>query len=258
MSCHIDYENLIFKIPVESETYKSDSDFVIEKITAILDGQKSAGNNKIIINTNLKFGLPLKDINKIAGPMIEAWAFEIFAHIKDTDDNIFHLINAEAQERLDMADIILQFRKNKNVITGNIDVKATSDDIPKSGRSPNITSFSRIRTAYVKDPDFMFIILSIKHKNYSERNKITNLMDGIMEITDYKAYDLKFISDSDISYNPALGTGQIQVKDIHYVDYQYRTTWEMCKMLDEKFLHSSRKTIDDFYREARKNKWLKE
>ena len=28
------------------------------------------------------------------------------------------------------------------------------------------------------------------------------------------AYDLKFISDADINYNPALGTGQIQIKDM--------------------------------------------
>ena len=252
------YEDLVFKIPIESASYQEDSDFVIRQIISILDVQASSGNNKIVINTNLKSGLPLKDINKIAGPMIEAWAFEVFSGIRDNENNAYCLINAEAQERLDMADVILQFRKNKKVITGNIDVKATSDDIPKSGRSPNITSFSRIRTAYVKDPDFMFIILSVKHKNYSERNKITALMDGVMEITDYKAYDLKFISDDDISYNPALGTGQIQIRDIHYVSFQYRTTWEMCQLLDKKFLNSSRRTFDDFYREARKNKWIKE
>ena len=58
-------------------------------------------------------------------------------------------------------------------------------------------------------------------------------------------------------YNPALGTGQIQIKDIHYVTYQYRTTWEMCKLLDQKYLHSSRRTIEDFYREATKNQWIK-
>ena len=52
-------------------------------------------------------------------------------------------------------------------MTGSVDVKATSNDMPESWKSPNITSFSRIRTAYVKDPDFMFIILSIKHKVYS-------------------------------------------------------------------------------------------
>ncbi len=252
------YENLIFKIPIEAKSYQKDSDFVLQQITAILDERKFAEDNKIIINTNLKSGLPLKDINKIAGPMIEAWAFEVFVGIRDNENNIYNLVNAEAQERLDMADIILQFRKGKTILTGNIDVKATADDIPQSGKSPNITSFSRIRTAYVEDPDFMFIILSIKHKIYSQRNKATNLMDGIMEITDYKAYDLKFISDNDISYNPALGTGQIQVKDIHYVNFQYRTTWEMCQLLDKKFLHSSRRTFQDFYREAKKNKWIKE
>lgn len=53
------------------------------------------------------------------------------------------------------------------------------------------------------------------------------------------------------------GTGQIQIKDIHYVTYQYRTTWEMCKLLDQKYLHSSRRTIEDFYREATKNQWIK-
>ena len=152
-------------------------------------------------------GLPLENINKIAGPMIEAWAGEVFAGIRDDMDNPYRLINVEAQERLGIADIILQFKKDDRSVTGNVDVKATANDIPNSGKGPNITSFSRIRTAYVKDPDFMFIILSIKHKVYVQRNERTRLMDGIMEIVDYNAYDLKFISDADINYNPALGTG---------------------------------------------------
>lgn len=251
------YEDLIFKIPVESDTYQEDSAFVIQQIKTILDKRSEAGDNKIIINTNLRLGLPLENINKIAGPMIEAWAGEVFAGIRDKTNNEYDLVNVEAQERLGMADIILQFKKSGRVLTGNIDVKATANDIPNSGKGPNITSFSRIRTAYVIDPDYMFIILSIKHHVYSERNKITGLMDGIMEVVDYNAYDLKFISDADINYNPALGTGQIQIKDIHYVTYQHRTTWEMCQMLDHKYLHSSRRTINDFYREAKKNKWIK-
>lgn len=251
------YEDLIFKIPKESATYREDSAFVIRQMTAILDQRKAVGDNKIIINTNLRKGLPLENINKIAGPMIEAWAEEVFSGIRDNMNNQYSLINVEAQERLGMADIILQFRKDSRVLTGNVDVKATANDIPNSGKGPNITSFSRIRTAYVLDPDFMFIILSIKHKVYSEKNKATGLMDGIMEVVDYNAYDLKFISDNDINYNPALGTGQIQIKDIHYVTYEYRTTWEMCQLLDRKYLHSSRRTIEDFYREAQKNKWIK-
>lgn len=251
------YEDLLLKQPLESATYKEDSEFVITQVRKILDRQKETGDDKIIINTNLKMGLPLENINKIAGPMMEAWADEVFAGIRDNMDNDYHLINVEAQERLGMADIILQFRKGNTVLTGNVDVKATADDIPNSGKGPNITSFSRIRTAYVRDPDFMFVILSIKHKVYVQKNAGTGLMDGIMEVSDYNVYDLKFISDADINYNPALGTGQIQIKDIHYVSYQYRTTWEMCQLLDYKYLHSSRRTIEDFYREASKNGWIK-
>ena len=251
------YEDLIFKIPQESPTYREDSAFVIRQIMDILQARKDAKDNKIIINTNLRLGLPLENINKIAGPFIEAWAGEVFSGIRDNMNNQYHLINVETQERLGIADVILQFRKGDSVLTGSVNVKATAHDIPNSGKGPNITSFSRIRTAYVNDPDFMFIILSIKHRVYSERNKTTGLVDGIMEVIDFNAYDLKYISEADINYNPALGTGQIQIKDIHYVTYQYRTTWEMCRLLDRKYLHSSRRTIEDFYREAKKNQWIK-
>lgn len=251
------YEDMDFKIPVEDKAYEEDSKFVIDNIEKMLSSSIQNNGNKIIINTNLRLGLPLENINKIAGPMIEAWAFELFSAIKDDVNNPYHLINVEAQTRLGMADIVLQFKRGEKFLTGNSDVKATSEDIPKSGKGPNITSFSRIRTAYVQDPDFMFIILSLKHKVYSIKNKETLLMDGVMEVTDYNAYDLKFLSDNDINYNPALGTGQIQIKDIHYVSYQYRTTWEFCKLLDTKYLNSSRRTIEDWYREATKNKWIK-
>lgn len=52
------YDDLIFKIPKESYSYKEDSDFVVRQIIAILDARKKADDNKIIINTNLKMGLP--------------------------------------------------------------------------------------------------------------------------------------------------------------------------------------------------------
>ena len=72
-------------------------------------------------------GLPLENINKIAGPMIEAWAGEVFAGIRDDMNNQYNLINVEAQERLGMADIVLQFKKGDSVITSNVDVKATAN-----------------------------------------------------------------------------------------------------------------------------------
>ncbi|MDR1245207.1 MAG: hypothetical protein LBJ98_04460 [Endomicrobium sp.] len=251
------YENMIFKKPIESKNYESDSKNVIAIIKDILQERIKDDNNKIIINTNLKYGLPLENINKIAGSIIEAWCYEVFSKIYDIKENKYQLINIEAQSRLGIADIVLQFKKPNSHITANVDVKATAEDIKSSGKSPNITPFSRIRTAYVEDPDFMFIILSIKHKVYSQKNCNTNLIDSIMEIVGYNAYDLKFISDKDISYNPALGSGQLQIKDIYYISFTKRTTWEFCQLLDTKYLKSSKKSMADWYKEAKKNKWIK-
>lgn len=254
------YEELTFKIPKESDDYKECSEFVVNSVEAIIKDAMDTGRNKIIINTNLKLGIPMENVNKIAGPFVEAWAFEVFSEVLEDSENEYKLINVEAGERLNMADVILQFqrqRKRSTSITGHIDVKATSQDIEGSGKSPNLTSFARIRTAYVKDPDFLFIILSIKHKVYSRKDQETKMMMGIMEVVDFNAYDLRFISDSDISYNPALGTGQLQVRDIHYVTHQNRTVWEFCQLLDKKCI-ASRKGFDEWLGYARQNEWIKE
>jgi hypothetical protein len=69
-------------------------------------------------------------------------------------------------------------------------------------------------------------------------------------------YDLKYISAADISYNPALGTGQIQIRDIHYVNLQERTTWEFLQMLDAKYIMS--KGEANWLTLAKKHKWVKE
>ena len=62
----MNYEDLIFKIPIESETYQEDSNFIVKQIISILDERKNQGDDKIILNTNLKLGLPLENINKFA------------------------------------------------------------------------------------------------------------------------------------------------------------------------------------------------
>ncbi|MCY3798567.1 MAG: hypothetical protein OXG84_12205 [Chloroflexi bacterium] len=159
-----------------------------------------------------------------------------------------------------MADVILQFRKQRKVesgVTAEVDVKATAEDIESSGKGPNITSFARIRSAYVEDPDYLFVILSLKHRVYSSRNTVSGLMDGTMEVVAYNAYDLKYISWKDINYNPALGTGQIQIRDIHYVELEERSTWEFCQLLDRKYLHSSRRSFEEWLALANKHGWIK-
>jgi hypothetical protein len=201
----------------------------------------------------------MENINKIAGPFVEAWAYQTFYEILEDRSNKYNLINVEAKERLNIADIVLQFkrqRKNESSITANVDVKATAEDIESSGKSPNITSYARIRSAYIEDPDYIFVILSLKHKVYSERENKTDLKKGIMEIAKYNAYDLKYISESDISYNPALGTGQLQIRDIHYVNIIKRTTWQFCQMLDKKYM-ASKKAFSEWLRLAEKEEWIK-
>ena len=253
------YDDLELKEPVESDDYEECSSFVVRSIERIIEDALDSGQNKIVINTNLRLGIPMENVNKIAGPFIEAWALEKFSDALEDKNSSYHLINVEAGKRLNMADVILQFkmvRKRQSSVTANVDVKATSQDIENSGKSPNITSFARIRTAYVVDPDYIFVILSIKHKVYSEREENTQMMAGVMEIIDFNAYDLKYISNSDISYNPALGTGQIQVRDIHYVGREKRTVWEFCELLDRKFI-ASRRGFDQWLRYAEKHGWIK-
>ncbi|MDR0705462.1 MAG: hypothetical protein LBF88_10810 [Planctomycetaceae bacterium] len=254
------YDEMDFKIPEECSDYRECSDYVIQVIESIVQEAIHLQNNKIIINTNLKLGLPMENINKIAGPFVEVWAVEIFTGICEDTHNKYALIHVEAQERLNKADIILQFKKKRKTelgITAEVDVKATAEDIPNSGRSPNITSYQRIRTAYVDDPDYLFVILSLKHRVYCNRNEKTGLMDGVMEVVGHNAYDLKYLAANDISYNPALGTGQIQIKDIHYVTLKYRNVWEFCQLLDQKYLSSNKRTLEEWQELAERNGWVK-
>jgi hypothetical protein len=253
------YEDLTFKRPEQCQDYDECSAFVTTSIESIIKDAILGDRNKIVINTNLKRGLPMENINKIAGPFVEAWAVEVFQDVLEDKDNKYSLIHVEAKERLYMADVILQFkkaRKSESGITAEVDVKATAEDIKSSGKSPNITSFKRIRTAYVEDPDYIFVILSLKHRVYCTKNATTSMMDGIMEVVGHNAYDLKFLSGSDISYNPALGSGQLQVRDIHYVTLTKRTTWEFCQLLDRKFI-GSKKGFNEWLGMAKAHGWIK-
>jgi len=79
---------------------------------------------------------------------------------------------------------------------------------------------------------------------------------GVMEIVSFNSYDLKYISNKDISYNPALGSGQIQIKNIHYVTLEKRSVWEFCQLLDKKCI-ASKKGYSGLLEYAIKNNWIK-
>ena len=195
----------------------------------------------------------------MAGPFVEAWALEQFEIIADNLDNQYQLVHVQAGKRLDPFDIILQFKRKQDrdaYLSANVDVKATAEDITTSGKSPNITSYARIRSEYLDDPDYIFLILSLKHKVYGERDPATGMTNGIMEVVSQAVYDLKYISAPDISYNPALGTGQLQIRDIHYVTVETRNTWELLQLLDAKFIRS--KGQEAWLKMAKKRAWIKE
>ena len=57
-----EYDDLDFKIPVEADDYPECSQFVTATIGAIIKDAIDQKHNKIIINTNLKLGLPMENI----------------------------------------------------------------------------------------------------------------------------------------------------------------------------------------------------
>lgn len=260
---YFDYEDRVKK-PIESEDYAQQSDFVLNMINQMVEDEFSTGNKQIILDTNIRGEFPLDNINKIAAPLIESWAVNVFQNVINVDGNIFNLINVEAgTNRTDLADVILQFKKIEPetqlpiYTTGNVDIKSTADTIKNSGKGPNITSYAKIRSAYIDDPNFIFVILSIKYHPYSETNPITGLAKGVIDLSDFTSYDFKYLSSLDFSINPALGTGQIQIKDIHYVEVVRRNTWELIQLLDEKYVGSSKRTFENWVEEASKRKWIK-
>lgn len=245
------------KFPKESASYPKMSDGVSGAIRNIIQEAIDSGNNKIFIRTNLKRGLPLENINKVAGPFVEAWALEKFEEISDKVGNKYGLVNVEAGKRLDPFDMILQF-KLKDIdeyVSANIDSKATAEDILTSGKSPNITSFARIRNEYLNDPDYIFLILSLKHRVFSEKADENGITNGIMQVTAYHVYDIKYVSARDLTYNPALGTGQMQIRDIHYVDEERKTVEQFIRMIDDKYIRS--KGLKLWIKLAEKFEWIK-
>ena len=97
------YDSHTFKIPIEADDYSECSKYVTDAVEAIVKDAIDRGENKIFINTNLKLGLPMENINKVAGPFVEAWAAQTFVEVLEDEKNKYNLINVEADERLHMA-----------------------------------------------------------------------------------------------------------------------------------------------------------
>ena len=108
---------------------------------------------------------------------------------------------------------------------------------------------------YLDDPDYIFLILSLKYKIFSEKTK-EGMTNGVMQVNNYYVYDIKYVSKKDLDYNPSLGTGQLQIRNVHDVVEEQKTTEEFIKMIDDKFIQS--KGIKSWMKMANQNNWLKE
>ena len=109
------YDVQDFKIPVQSADYAECSRFATTAIEAIVEEAIDRGDNKIFINTNLKLGLPMENINKIAGPFVEAWAAQTFYAALEDGANKYSLINVEAVQRLPVVRAMARTRKQKRM-----------------------------------------------------------------------------------------------------------------------------------------------
>lgn len=250
------YQGLSLKKPIESADYESNSRLATKQIKKIIQDRIDNNKNEISIEIGLKRGFPLTNIHRLAAPLVEQWANEVFEEELNNKD--YDLVGVEvASGRLDIVDVVLSFKPKSSIgFNAQVDVKATANDIKTSGKSPNITSYLKIRSAYVEDPNFMFIILSLKHSFYSD-TKGDSVKQNLV-VKEVNTYDLKGISSSDYTINPALGSGQMQIKDIHYVEEcDYISSWEFCKILDYKFISSKRNDRDRWLEYAEKNGWIK-
>ena len=92
--------------------------------------------------------------------------------------------------------------------------------------------------------DVLDQVQDLKAKYSSVAKERDDLLETVMKQSrEIKQHDVDVIkerADRDISYNPALGTGQIQIRDIHYVEKVNRNVWEFCQLLDGKFIQSKK------------------
>ena len=90
---------------------------------------------------------------------------------------------------------------------------------------------------------------------FSEKADGNGITNGIMQVNACHVYDIKYVSAKDLNYNPALGTGQMQIRDIHYVDEERKTAEQFIKMIDEKYIKS--KGLKPWLKLAEKYQWIK-
>lgn len=195
---------------------------------------KDEATKYIEVKTNLSCGLPLKDIHKIAGPLVDEWAYEKLlekvGHSFLNGD--FKLINVISKSSSSLEDILLQAEYKGELLGILIDVKSASlEKGNNAGKGSNITSFRKIRPFYVNNPNAYFIILSIKHKAYINEHGVRQ---GF-EIIGSNVFDLKLVVCDELKFNKRMGD-QFQITNSMKVNQIDRSTDEFIELLDQKYV----------------------
>jgi hypothetical protein len=230
------------KMPLESADYWEKSRYVRTRLEKLFNSAIAGGDNEIRITTNLRQGLPLSNVNQLAGAFIEAWAQErlelVMKGLEGYDQGDYQLLAVENGERGGLADIMLRFGRGKQILAADVDVKATAADIPGAGKGPNVTSYAKIRNQYLADPDYIFIILAVEHTVRS-RPLPDGKAESVMKVASCRLFDLKAVADKDLVFNPSLGHGQLQIRQIQHMEVgPKRTTADFCALLDAKYVAS--------------------
>lgn len=194
-----------------------------KKLQKILQDKIIESKNLITLTTNLYRGIPKKDFHKIAGPLCDEWVYQVL------NENEL-LSKVESKDSLSLEDISLEM-DNISIL---IDVKSASVDKENSGgKSSNLTSYRKIREYYSNFPETNFFIVSIEHKAIkNDKDQIKGLIiDGI------HIFDFKHIAENELNLNSSMGD-QFQIKDSKNVTQVDRTSTELIKICDSKFIKS--------------------
>lgn len=195
--------------------------------------------NKVILSTNLKRGLPVKDIHKIAGPLTDEWVYQVLNDVAEDADNKYGIYDVQSKDSSSLDDVSIRIKGIEETIL--IDVKSASlEKGDRAGKSSNLTSFRKIRPHYIENPESIFLILSIKNGPFIE--------DGIrkgFEMTSFNIFDIKLVKASELKFNTAMGD-QFQIGNSMKVTQIDRSTADFIELIDSKYMEKySKERLDN-------------
>lgn len=222
------------------DAYCSQSQNIQNLVSEIFNNAtKNNSINKVTLLTNLKRGIPTKDIHKIAGPLTDEWVYQVLNDIGSDSTNKYGIYDVQSKDSSSLDDVSFRIKGLPEPIM--IDVKSASlEKGDKAGKSSNLTSFRKIRPHYLDNPNSIFLILSVKNGPYIEARQRKGF-----EMTSFNVFDLKLVKDSELKFNTAMGD-QFQIGNSMKVTQVERTTADFIKLIDSKYIEKySKEKLDD-------------